>query len=133
MGKVGLLPRVSHTGVKAHVCKQDPTYAGPSPCTQDLKNIPAYTRIELRTHESKLCMQTQPTHEKSTSSAFSRIHHPKSILNMFLPFLIRGRARGVEGGQLPPLARSTYFFGLGMHFHHHLSRNNCIVNYCFNY
>ena len=49
MGRVGFLPGVSRTQVKAHARRQDPTYAGPFPCTQNLKNTPAYARTELRT------------------------------------------------------------------------------------
>jgi len=48
------LPGVPHTRVKAYARRQDPAYAGPFPHTQSLKNIPAYTRIELRMHEYKL-------------------------------------------------------------------------------
>ena len=51
MGRVGLLPSVSHMRVKAHV---RPVYVGPFPHTQSLKNKPTYVRTKLRTHESKL-------------------------------------------------------------------------------
>ena len=57
MGKVGLLPSISHTRIKAHARRQDPEYVGPFPCTQSLKNIPAYARTELRIHEYR--MRTQ--------------------------------------------------------------------------
>ena len=50
-GKVRLLPNVSCMRVKAHV---HPTYVGPFPHMQSLKNRPAYIRTRLRTHESKL-------------------------------------------------------------------------------
>ena len=55
MGKVELLLDVSHTRVKAHVHRQDLAYTGPFPRTQSLKNKFAYARINLRTHEYKLC------------------------------------------------------------------------------
>jgi len=54
MGRVELLPSAPRTRVKAHVCRQDPMYAGPFPHTQSLKNIPAYARTELRTHKYEL-------------------------------------------------------------------------------
>ena len=47
IGRVGLLPGISCTRVKAHACRQDPMYVGPFPCTQNLKNMPTYARIEL--------------------------------------------------------------------------------------
>ena len=91
IGRAGLLPSVLSMWVKAHACRQDPTYVGPFPHTQNLKNAPAYTRIELRTHEYKLCMQARAHTHKNTdisnSSTFSRKHHPKSIVNIFLPLL----------------------------------------------
>ena len=90
MGRPGLLPDVSRTRVKGHTRRQDPTYAGPFPNTQNLKNILVYTRIELRTHEHKLRTQARAHARKNTnssSSTFSRKHHPKSILDMFLPLL----------------------------------------------
>ena len=93
MGRVGLLPGVSCMWIKAHARKQDPTYLGPFPCTQNLKNIPAYARTELCMHECKLPMQAQVYAHKninrSSSSTFSRKHHPKPILDMFLPLLRR--------------------------------------------
>ena len=91
MGRVGFLPGVSRTQVKAHSHRQDPTYVGQLPCTQNLNNTPTYVRTELHMHEYKLRTQAQ-THSynntyKSSSSTFSRKHHPKSILDMFLPLL----------------------------------------------
>ena len=57
IGRVGLLPSVSRAQVKADVCREEPAYIGPSPHMQNLKNIPAYARTELRTHECKLHTQ----------------------------------------------------------------------------
>ena len=54
MGRAELLPSVSHTQVKAYTRKQDPTYTGPFPRTQNLKNILGYIRTELHTQEYKL-------------------------------------------------------------------------------
>ena len=54
MGRVGLLPSVSCTRIKAHTCRQNSTYVGPFLLTQNLKNILVYARTELRTHECKL-------------------------------------------------------------------------------
>ena len=89
MGKVGLLLGISHTWVKVHAHKQDPTYAGPFPRMQSLKNIHAYTRTELCMHDYKLHTQARAhTHKntnESSSLTFSKNHHPKSILDMFLP------------------------------------------------
>ena len=91
VGRVGLLLGVSRTWIKAHARRQDPTYLGPFPCTQNLKNILAYARTELRMHECKLPMQAQAYAHKNinrrSSSKFSRKHHPKPILDMFLPLL----------------------------------------------
>ena len=91
MGKVRLLPDVSRTRAKTHACKQDLAYAGPFLCMQSLKNIPAYARTELRTHEYKLRKQARAhackNIDRSSSLTFSKKHHPKSILDMFLPLL----------------------------------------------
>ena len=91
IGRARLLSSISHIWVKAHARRQDPTYVGPFPCMQNLKNPPTYARIELRTHEYKLCMQAWAHARKSidisSTSTFSRKHHPKSILNMFLSLL----------------------------------------------
>ena len=54
MGRVGLLPSVSCTRIKAHTCRQNSTYVGPFLLTQNLKNILVYARIELRMYEYKL-------------------------------------------------------------------------------
>ena len=43
IGRVGLLPNVSRIWVKSYTRRQDPTYVGPFPHTQNLKNTPAYT------------------------------------------------------------------------------------------
>jgi len=91
MSRVGLLLGISYTRVKTRVRKQDPAYASPFPRTQSLKNRPTYARTELCTHECKLCMQarahTYKNIDKSSFSTFSKKHHPKSILDMFLPLL----------------------------------------------
>ena len=92
MGRVRPLLSTSCTLVKTHVHKQDPAYASPSPRTQSLTNRPAYIRIELRMHKSKLPTQARALAHKSTNrktpSTFSSIYHPKSILIMFLPLLM---------------------------------------------
>ena len=91
MDRARLLLGVSRMRVKAHAHRQDPAYVGPFPHTQKLKNTPAYARTELLTHEYKLHTQAQAHARKNTdrsnSSTFSRRHHPKSILDMFLPLL----------------------------------------------
>ena len=91
MGKVGLLSSISHTWVKAHTQRQDPAYVGPFPLTQNLKNIFVYARTELCMHKYKLCMQAQAHARKNTdrssSSIFSKMHHLKLVLDMFLPLL----------------------------------------------
>ena len=51
MGKARLLPGVSRTWVKGNTRRQNPTYISLFPRTQNLKNILAYARIELCTHE----------------------------------------------------------------------------------
>ena len=92
MGRTRLLPGVSRMRVKAHAHRQDPAYVGPFPHTQNLKNIPTCKRIELRRHKYKLCMPARAHAHKNTdrssSLTFSKEHHPKSILNMFLPLLM---------------------------------------------
>ena len=89
MDRARLLLGISCTRVKAHAHRHDPTYAGPFPRTQKLKNTPAYARTELCTHEYKLHTQARAHAHKnidrSSSSTFSRRHHPKSILDIFLP------------------------------------------------
>ena len=65
MGKVELLLDVSRTWVKAHVHRQDPTYTGPFPRTQSLKNKLAYARINLRTHEYSYVRRPEPTHVRT--------------------------------------------------------------------
>ena len=66
-------------------------YVGPFPLTQNLKNIFVYARIEPCMHKYKLRMQAQAHARKNTdrssSSTFSKMHHLKSILDMFLPLL----------------------------------------------
>ena len=93
MGRVGLLPSISHTRVEAHACKQDPMYAGPFPHMQKFKNIPTYARTKLCTHEYKLRTQARAhackNTNRSSSSTFSKKLHPKSILGMFLLVLRR--------------------------------------------
>ena len=54
MGRVGFLPSVSCTRIKAHACRQNSAYVGPFPLTQNLKNILAYARTELRMHKYEL-------------------------------------------------------------------------------
>ena len=87
MGRVGLLPNVSRTQVKTHIQRQDPVHAGPFPHTQSLKNTPAHARTELHTHEYKIRTQARAharkNKDRSSSSTFSKMHHPKSILDMF--------------------------------------------------
>jgi len=61
VGRVGLLPYVSRTQVKAHVHKQDLAYAGPFPRTYNLKNRHAYTRIDLHTHNVSCVHKPVPT------------------------------------------------------------------------
>ena len=89
MSKVRLLPSISRTQVKAHVHRQNLAHVGLFPRTQSLKNRSTYARIELHTHECKLRMQAQAhackNTNRSSSSTFSKKHHPKSILDMFLP------------------------------------------------
>ena len=108
MGKVGLVPGISHTWVKVHAHRLDPTYASPFPHMQSLKNIHAYARIELRTHDYKLHTQarahTRNNTNESSSSTFSKKHHPKSILDMFLPPL------KVSGFHLNPSHSKTQSF-----------------------
>ena len=108
IGKVGLLPSISCTRVEAHASRQDSTYAGPFPCMQSLKNTPVYARTELHTHEYKLHMQarahTRKNTNRSSSSTFSKKHHPKSILDMFLPPL------KVSGFHLNPSHSKTQSF-----------------------
>ena len=80
MGKVEFLPGVSHTQVKAHVCKHDPhvcrsipTYAKPQEQTCVSKNKAAYAA-------SKLCMQALAhackNRNRSSFTTFSSIPHP---------------------------------------------------------
>ena len=89
MSKVRLLPSISRTQVKAHVHRQNLAHVGLFPRTQSLKNRSTYARIELHTHECKLRTQAQAhackNTNRSSSSTFSKKHHPKSILDMFLP------------------------------------------------
>ena len=81
VGRVGLLPYVSRTQVKAHVHKQDLAYAGPFLHTYSLKNRHAYARTDLHTHECKLCTQACTHKRKNTNRSsyltFSKMHHPK--------------------------------------------------------
>ena len=77
MGKVGLLPGISRTQVKAHARRHDPANASPSPHTQNLKNIPVYERTELRTHECKL-HRPKPTHARTQTEVVLR-HFQGSI------------------------------------------------------
>jgi len=91
IGRVELLPDVSCMRVKAYVRRQDPAYVRPFPRAQSLKNRPVYVRTELHTNEYKLRTQarahTRKNTDKSSSSTFSKMQHPKSILDMFLHLL----------------------------------------------
>ena len=75
----------------SHVRGSKPTYVDRTPRMQSLKNRPTYARTALCKHESKLHTQARAHACRSTNrssfSTFSSIHHPKSILNMFLPLL----------------------------------------------
>ena len=73
---------ISHMQVKAHVRRQDPSYVGPSPRTQDLKNILAYTSIELRMHESKLRTQARAHVNAQT----------KAVLRHFQAYIIQNQS-----------------------------------------
>ena len=88
MGKVGLLPSVSHIQVKAYALRQDLAYASPFPRMQSLKNIPAYSRIELRMHEYKLCKQ--PCMQEHKQRHFFDIFKEASskIHSMLIPYFV---------------------------------------------
>ena len=92
MGRVRPLTSVTHMWVKAYVHRQNPAYTGQNLCTQSPKNRPVYARIDLRTRKCKLRIQARAYARRSTDRkcpfTFSSIYHPKSILNMFLPFLM---------------------------------------------
>ena len=66
MDRAELLAGVTYTRVKAHARRQDLAYANPFPHTQKLKNTSVYIRIELCTHEYKLCTQAQAHACKNT-------------------------------------------------------------------
>ena len=54
IGRVGLLPSISRTQVKARVRKQDLVFAVLFLSMQNLKNRPAYIRTKPCTHEFKM-------------------------------------------------------------------------------
>ena len=69
MDKVGSLPGISRTRVKAHVHRWDLTYTGHNQCTHNLKNRPAYTRTDLHTHEFSYVCRPEYTHAKAQTKA----------------------------------------------------------------
>ena len=90
MGKARLLPGVSRTWVKGNTRRQNPTYMSISTYTEPQehtcvrKNRVVYTWIPAAYVGPSPHMQEE---DKSSSLTFSKRHHPKSILDMFLPFL----------------------------------------------
>ena len=65
MGRVGFLPNVSHTRVKAHACRKDPAYVGPFPHMQSLKNKPRMQEQSCIHMNISYVRRPEPTHTRT--------------------------------------------------------------------